>query len=223
MDELSSAAYRALRRMIEDGEFAMGERLREARLARKLNFSRTPIRTALNCLKHDGFLTYEANRGHIMATYTAAQVFEIYECRSILESEAVRMACERGPNAEQIAAIEQLVEDMDAVVEDSEMSGERKRKEFLIINKRFHDYIYAQCGNEHLLGLIARTSGLPLVIRNYFGFSNVALSKSQEDHRMIARALVNRHAERARALTREHIIAACEHMIGDSPSLGAAE
>src|SRR5690606_36899237 len=101
--------------MIENGKFAMGERLREARLARELKLSRTPVRTALNCLKHEGILTYEANRGHIMATYTVAQVIEIYECRSILESEAVRLACETGLDDEKIETIERLVREMDAI------------------------------------------------------------------------------------------------------------
>ncbi|WP_119168804.1 GntR family transcriptional regulator [Algihabitans albus] len=223
MDDLSLSAYRQIRRLIEGGTFDMGVRVREARLARQLGLSRTPIRAALNRLELEGLLVYEPNRGHIMATYSEDDVSEIYVCRSILESEAVRIAAERGLEPPTEASLVRLAQEMDETIGAQGLSQDTKRSDFLALNKQFHETIYAHCANRHLLELIDRTSGLPLIIRNYFGFSDDELFRSQADHRALLHALQSRQADRARALMKEHILVACERMLHQTRPARAAE
>ncbi|WP_404306863.1 GntR family transcriptional regulator [Neorhodopirellula lusitana] len=52
-----------LRDDLVSGEFPAGATLRETELASKLGVSRGPIRDAFIQLSHEGFLTYQANRG----------------------------------------------------------------------------------------------------------------------------------------------------------------
>ena len=199
--------------MIEAGAFAMGERVRESKLARQIGLSRTPIRAALNCLEHEGFLSYEANRGHMMSSYSKEDIAEIYTCRSILESEAAGMAAARGVSEDVAASLERLVGEMDVLIAVMASDPERVRASFLSLNKEFHTLLYAGCGNGKLLSLIEKSSGLPLVIRNYYGFPDEALRRSQADHQVILTALLAGQESRTKALVREHIIAACELML----------
>ena len=54
--ERSAAAYRQLRRLIVSGRLPPGARLIEMDLARRLGFSRTPIRGALRILLREGYV-----------------------------------------------------------------------------------------------------------------------------------------------------------------------
>lgn len=216
MDDQSKLAYRAVRTLIEAGRFRMGERVQEAKLARDLNYSRTPIRAALNCLEHEGFLTYEPNKGHIMSTYTREDIAEIYHCRSVLEAEAAYLTAKQGLRPNVATRIESLTDQMQSVVTSDTLTDNAKRDRFLKLNRKFHDTIYKECGNDHLLELIIKTSGLPLVIRNYYGFSDVALESSQKDHLEICRLLLEGDAAKVRTRMRRHIQKASELIMSGS-------
>ena len=84
-------AYGRIRQMILSGDLAMGARIIETRIAEQLGQSRTPIREALRLLASDGLVVFEPNRGYQVICYTRADVREIYSCRVLLESEAVRL------------------------------------------------------------------------------------------------------------------------------------
>ena len=215
MDDQSKLAYQDLRKMIEAGTFRMSERVQEAKLARELDYSRTPIRAALNCLEHEGFLTYEPNKGHIMSTYTVADIEEIYRCRSVLEAEAAYLAARNGLSDRAGQLIESLTAQMQELVESDELPASKKRERFLRLNKKFHDTIYLACGNSRLLDMIVKTSGLPLVIRNYYGFTDVALQSSQRDHLEISRLLLAGDAARVKTRVRQHILKASECMLAN--------
>jgi DNA-binding GntR family transcriptional regulator len=52
--------------------------------------SRTPIREALQQLHVEGMLEEDAG-GLLVKKYTRKQVLEIYHCRAVLESEALKL------------------------------------------------------------------------------------------------------------------------------------
>ncbi len=89
---LKQSALERLREAIMLGEFKPGERLIERILCEKLKVSRTVIRECIRHLESERLITTIANAGPSIAVLDAAQVAEIYEIRTSLESAAAR-AC----------------------------------------------------------------------------------------------------------------------------------
>ncbi|MCZ8099042.1 MAG: GntR family transcriptional regulator [Burkholderiaceae bacterium] len=214
--------YGTLRAMVLGGRFEMGERLGEESLAAELGLSRTPVRAALSRLVADGFVTYSPNRGHRMKVYTAEDVREIYGCRALLESEAVRLVAERGIDETTLAVLDDVLHRMDACIHAGGLSAAELRARYLPLNHRFHATLYAACPNGHLRTLIDKLTELPPVIRNYFNFSGDEFLESHVAHERIVSAIAAREPLRASSLMREHIWVARDRMLGPRPRATAA-
>jgi GntR family transcriptional regulator of vanillate catabolism len=208
--------------MVLAGRFAMGERLGEEGLAAELGMSRTPVRAALSRLVADGFVTYSPNRGHRMKVYTADDVREIYGCRALLESEAVRLVAERGIDGATLGVLDDVLRRMDACIHAKGQSAAELRARYLPLNHRFHSTLYAACPNAHLRTLIDKHTELPPVIRNYFNFSGDEFLESHVAHERIVSAIAAREPLRASSLMREHIWVARDRMLEPQPRATAA-
>jgi DNA-binding GntR family transcriptional regulator len=80
----------ALRR----GEFQLGERLPEARVARMLSVSRTPVREAMRRLVALGVLEQEPNQAPRVRRVTRQSLRDLYELRTELEGFAAERAAQ---------------------------------------------------------------------------------------------------------------------------------
>jgi len=108
-----------LRRQIQDGHWAPGEWLREARLCSEFDVGRSIVRRALGNLAADGLVVLEQNRGASVAVTTLQEVFDLYELRAGLYGVVARFACIRGSAAllaEMLKLIDRLLEDAEAGV-----------------------------------------------------------------------------------------------------------
>jgi DNA-binding GntR family transcriptional regulator len=84
-----------IRRAIMAREFKPGERVRQEKLAERLNVSRVPVREALKVLEAEGQVTYEAHRGYTVVSLSLEELEEIYLARCLLETEMTRRAIPR--------------------------------------------------------------------------------------------------------------------------------
>lgn len=89
---LKENALESLREAIMMGAFRPGERLVERVLCEKLNVSRTVVRECIRHLESERLITTIPNAGPSIAVLDAAEVAEIYDIRSLLESSAAK-AC----------------------------------------------------------------------------------------------------------------------------------
>ncbi len=85
-ETLSHRTTDVLRERILAGEFAMGERLVEASIARQLQISRGPVREALRQLRAEGLVREEPRRGAFVADLTIDDIREIYDLRAAIEA-----------------------------------------------------------------------------------------------------------------------------------------
>ena len=92
---LQERTYRALRKALLDGEFAVGERIFENEVARMLGVSRVPVREAVRRLQQDGLLEVRPRSGIYVTSISAAEVDDIYRIRAALEGAAAGLAAER--------------------------------------------------------------------------------------------------------------------------------
>jgi DNA-binding GntR family transcriptional regulator len=85
--QLTLQAAALIRGMVFDGALLPGEKVRQVELAERIGVSRSPLREALRTLESEGLLSYEMNRGYVVARLEPGDVAEIYHMRSLLERE----------------------------------------------------------------------------------------------------------------------------------------
>ncbi len=204
--------YSEIKAMILFGVIPMGARIIEARLAEELSISRTPVREALRRLTSDRLVEFHPNRGYQAASYSAQDVADIYSCRALLESEAVRLVAVSGLSDAVTTQLTDTINQADEVF-GLGLTREELRDHFLKLNNIFHGVLYKECPNPMLRRLIRTTTEIPIGIRNYFRFSDAQLEASHASHKQIFRAVLNGESERAGALMREHIWTAKDQMI----------
>jgi DNA-binding GntR family transcriptional regulator len=74
------------------GFFEPGEKLDQDLIAEEFGVSRTPVREALKVLESEGFIEIRPHRGAFIPVISRQDIKDVYEVRSLLEAEAVRLA-----------------------------------------------------------------------------------------------------------------------------------
>jgi DNA-binding GntR family transcriptional regulator len=193
-----------LRRFILEGDLEPGARLQEVELAAQLGVSRTPVREALRELASQGLVEILPHRGARVTRWSAKDLTEIYELRSMLESHAAERAATRMSGEE--------VEDLVALCEKMEICARHGRKHDLVqlsdFNGEFHSRILEAADSSRLATMIASVVQIPLVIRTFTRYSPEALARSMSHHRELAAAIGANSPEWAGTVMRSHIIAA---------------
>lgn len=198
-----------LRGRILDGGFEAGERLSEPRLASEIGVSRTPLREAMIQLVEEGLLERLPSGGCRVRRLTRANVEDSIELRGTLEGLALRMAAERGADADRIEACCALLGHIDAALGDG--PDQTDFAAYSMLNAALHT-AFAGLGASVLIeDEIARIVRLPLAGPSAFlmGQSDQprilrSLIVAQAQHRAMIDAVVRREGARAEALAREH-------------------
>ncbi len=97
---LGEQAYVAIRTSIVTGRFALGERIVEQRVASELGISRAPVREALRRLVEERLVTERPRYGTFVREITAQDFVDIYNARISIETTAIRLSTQRGPDLE---------------------------------------------------------------------------------------------------------------------------
>src|SRR5688572_24034368 len=90
-----AGVYQTLRGLIVRGQLAPGARLVERDIATRLNTSRTPVRSALQRLQQERYVTVPAGGKHarlVVSPLTVDDAREVLEVVGVLESAAARRA-----------------------------------------------------------------------------------------------------------------------------------
>lgn len=190
--------YARVKTMAVTFHFRPGERINEVELARRLGTSRTPLREALNRLASEGFLTAVANRGFRARNLEAGPLLDLYEFRLLVESGAIRLACERAGEAELAAFAAFARRGVSAPGDDTHALRQ------LRFDEEFHERIAALAGNAEILRSVRAINERIRFVR-WVGLRKGSQSDLPPGHEAILRSLESRDAEAAVALMRAHI------------------
>jgi DNA-binding GntR family transcriptional regulator len=83
--------YASVRDAILRGWLCPGDEVRQERVAKDLQVSRTPVREALRMLEREGLVTAERNRSYVVTGYSLADMEQLYVVRLPLEVMAIRV------------------------------------------------------------------------------------------------------------------------------------
>jgi DNA-binding GntR family transcriptional regulator len=191
-----------LRSGVLQGRYAPGQRLIEADLTRDLGVSRGPLREAFRRLSAEGLLEIVPNRGALVRRLSLRETRELFQIRIGLETLAARLAAEAMADPD---VRSRFMGEIEPIWRDAPRAP---GPDYLDENHHFHDAMIAASGNEQLLRL-TRQLRLPLLMYQLVGTlrpENIAASL--EEHRAIARAILNEDGCEAEELVRAHLLRA---------------
>jgi len=192
----AESLYLAIKDMAIQFAFKPGERINEVDLAARLNASRTPLREALNRLAAEGFLVSRQGRGFFCRDLKPREMYELYQFRAILESSAVRLACELATEEE----VSELVHFLDETGPDEDG---RTAEELVALDEHFHQQVATLSRNMEL----CRTLDNINARIKYFRWVDMDSKRSvtQNEHRKIVDALMARDPDLAARRMNAHI------------------
>lgn len=198
VESMVEVAYQAVRQRILDNVWAPGYQALEGALALELGMSRTPVREALIRLANEGLAEVIPRHGMRVLPVSPADMREIYQILTSLESMAAELLARAQPTAAQLAPLDQASRDMEKALKRDDLDGWAEADE------RFHRHVVQMCGNAKLAGIVfnywdrahrARMVTLRLRPRPV---------NSTREHRAIVNAIRKGDAARAGALFRAH-------------------
>jgi DNA-binding GntR family transcriptional regulator len=179
--QLTLQAAAQIRGLIIDGVLLPGEKIRQVELADKIGVSRSPLREALRTLESEGVVTYETNRGYVVARLEPQDLAEIFRMRSLLESDLLRSITR--PDKATIVRLGQVNDDMLAAIRRGDIA------EVLHANRDFHFMIFGLSPMNQFKREIHRLWQLSEGYRTWWWRLPDAPTRINREHKEIIRAL----------------------------------
>lgn len=193
-----------LRSSILLGEIPVGTSITLDSISEQVGMSRTPVREAFQILAAEGLLELRQNRCAIVKGISVYAIRDHYEIRILLETEALRKACERMDEAT-LTAIQKANE----VCKKAKEMNDTEAYNFA--NQAFHMVIWEASGSEKLkLFLSGLWNGLSM---NKLVTAQEYATISHDEHDKIVQQLMNKEYEKACQTMREHIVRSMNSML----------
>ncbi|MBB2980646.1 MULTISPECIES: GntR family transcriptional regulator [Paraburkholderia] len=189
-----------LREFIVEGQLAPGVKLNERKLCEVLGISRTPLREALKVLAAEGLIEISPNRGATVAQLSEAEIRDMFELMSGLESFAGELACARISEGE-LAQIKALHAAMLVCRAQNDLSGYYAR------NHAIHDLINAAARNVALRQTYVTLNRRLQALRFRSNFQTAKWDSAIRDHEAMIAALEARNGAALSAILRSHLLA----------------
>jgi DNA-binding GntR family transcriptional regulator len=187
-----------LRILIATDVLPAGDKLRERRLAERLQVSRTPLREALKILAGDGLVVLLPNRGAVVTHFSPDEIRDKLEVLGLVEGHAGRLVCKAASDV-QIAELRALHHEMLAAYE------RRDRGAYFQRNQGIHAGIVVAAGNATLAevhGLLNRQ----LFRYRYQGSANMHIwDTAIHEHGTIMELLAARDGEALGTFLQHHV------------------
>ena len=164
------------------GRLLPRERLVEDEIIARTGATRHAVRAALQALVRDGLVVHLPNRGAQVRSFTPAEVEEITEVRELLHAEAARRIPLPAP-ADLLAALGEIEAAHAAAVERGDLSAIHAE------NDRFHETLFAACGNRYLAAAIRDHARLSLAFRCHAMADPALARQARDEHRAMLEAL----------------------------------
>jgi len=218
-------AYGELKQRLLAGDFPLGQRLGEERLAAMIGVSRTPVREAFSRLHVEGFVERLPDGGFCPAAPNLHAIGELYEVRRGLELLALRRPATDGASHDH-ATLEPLRDDwrtLDDTRSDAD-AAPGPDPSFVLLDEDFHVRLAEAAGNHELAVLLQAINErirlvrihdflsperIVLTIRQHLGIVEAVLAGTTD----VAEARLEAHLTESLAVVEQRAAAALARMI----------
>ncbi|NBZ89381.1 GntR family transcriptional regulator [Stagnihabitans tardus] len=207
---LRRSAYDAIKTLIITGQLTPGARVTEIELTEQLGVSRTPVREALNRLERDGLLVSRSKTGFAVNSFDLGSAEEVFDLREMLEPRSSALAACRVSDADR-EALQAILATCDAINPDHR-TVEQSLME-MTVGIDVHRVIARMSGNallaEMLDGILDRCQiyiWMDLSLQNSW-------AEARAEHADLVDAICSGDAERAEALSLQHIRGARKNVV----------
>ena len=190
--------YEHLREQLLSGEIQPHQHLIEAKIAKEIGTSRTPVREALHSLELEGLIESIPRVGYVVKPTSEQEVEEICEIRMAIEGVAARWAMEK--------AHKKLIEELKKNISISdEKVSKGDVKAFVDMDAQFHEIISKFSGSKRLreLAQTLRRHMLRYRIQSIYSVDNVL--RAIDGHKGILRAIGKRNLEEVNRAIQHHM------------------
>ncbi|NYE94720.1 DNA-binding GntR family transcriptional regulator [Psychromicrobium silvestre] len=182
----SERAYAVLKDRILSGSYSPGHRLVLSRIAEDLGVSVVPVREAIRRLEAEQLLRFERNVGATVIGIDPVEYFNTMQTLSIVEAAATALSLP-SLGVEEIAEAHRLNEAM------KESLANLDPVRFTALNHDFHQVLYRQCPNPHLLDLVNRGwNRLNALRSSTFNYIPGRAAQSVQEHDELLRLIENK-------------------------------
>jgi DNA-binding GntR family transcriptional regulator len=187
IETLVDQSVKLMREAIVSGEFPPGSKVSLRELSEKWGISRTPLREASRVIESEGLAVSIPRKGFIVKMFSIEEVQEIYSIRLVLESLAIKLACEYC-NSKDLNKIKKIKEEIEKIKDSNKVDIKKLQR----INREFHFSIYKLSKNKMLLDIISnlwdRSSTMIYIILS----SPNRIDNLIKEHNLIYESLVNK-------------------------------
>lgn len=191
---LTTLAYKSIKRHILEGKLGYDVRLTEESLSKQLGISKSPVREALNGLQNEGLIRIEPRRGAYLRRFSIKEVQDLYNLREALESYAVSVA----------KISPQLIEELRSSIERTgQFLKADDRIRHIEEDTQFHGTIARATDNMELCRVLENVQNQIWLFRcqTY----DLSSSSAPQAHMAILKAFEEADREKAILAMREHI------------------
>jgi DNA-binding GntR family transcriptional regulator len=190
--------YEHLREQLLSGKIQPHQHLIEAKIARDIGTSRTPVREALHSLELEGLIESIPRVGYVVKPISEQEVEEICEIRAAIEGLAARWAMVKA-HGKLVIELEKNI----SIAEDKVSKGDVRA--FVDMDAKFHEIISKFSGSQRLLELAQtlRRHMLRYRIQSIYLVDNVLMAI--DGHKGILRAIEKRNLGEVNKAIQRHM------------------
>ena len=195
---LAEEIVQILRSRIINGEYSIGEKLVENKIAEELKVSRTPVREAFKQLTKEHLIEYVPNKGCFAKGFDKNDLHDIYAVRNAVELLAVEWAVRN-----------KTEEDMEDLKEQLSLMSQH------LADGSVEKFIRASAEMENVFYRMTRSRFIIQALKSYQEYIQLArqgmltrqenLPKILKEHRCVVEAIDEGDVEKAKTAISEHL------------------
>lgn len=198
---LADEIVQILRGRIINGEYAIGEKLVENKIAKELKVSRTPVREAFKQLTKENLIEYVPNKGCFARGFEQSDLHDIYAVRNAVEKLAVEWAI-RNKTEEGMERLREQLEVM-ALYTSSGMV-----EKLIIADEEFNKVLYQMTKSRFIIQALKSYQEYIDLARQGILAKRENLPEILAEHRAIYEAVEAGDEEAAKEAVQQHLRAA---------------
>ena len=195
---LADEIVQILRSRIINGEYSIGEKLVENKIAEELKVSRTPVREAFKQLTKEHLVEYVPNKGCFAKGFDQNDLNDIYAVRNAVELLAVEWAVRNKTEEDMTNMKEQL-----ALMGQHAVDGDVEQ--FIRASEEMENVFYKMTGSRFIIQALKSYQEYIQLARQGMLTRRENLQKIRDEHALVCEAIEEGDIEKAKAAVSVHL------------------